>query len=156
MSNDLTPAQAGSLAHFASYGYPPESRQNEPKARATKDSWTTKPFKAPVSSSWDLPIPPADLSKLLYGSIPQEMENKWFVYAEGPNEEGDVEVHFVRSWTGYRIATLEANMKGRVTGLVWETSEEAVNKPTLPGTKEIVREVCRHIMGVELAPEPET
>ena len=35
------------------------------------------------------------------------MEDKWFVYADGLDAQGDAVVHMFRSWTGYKMAELK-------------------------------------------------
>jgi hypothetical protein len=106
---------------------------------------------------------------------PREMEDKWFVYAEGPDEKGVVKLCMCRSWTGARIAevslsvtrslenTVEGEDKGkwqekedkdweaRITGLTWESDSEVIRGQEEEGAKEAVREVCKWVLGVELA-----
>jgi hypothetical protein len=81
------------------------------------------------------------------------MEDKWFICSEGPAEDRGLKVYFYRSWTGHQIATLEVEVQGegvRVRGLVWEGSERVVGEQDAEGAKEMVRGVCRWVLGVEL------
>lgn len=104
-----------------------------------------------------------------------EMEDKWFVYADGPDGEGRVVLYLRRSWTGARIAEVkiqahggaaagagihgegeedgEENCGGRITGVVWESSEEVIRGMDEGTAKERVKGVCRWVLGVELGDE---
>jgi hypothetical protein len=92
------------------------------------------------------------------------MEDKWCVYAEGPDSEGRILVKFYRSWTGFEIAEIEVRVgkggKGkskqddaRVTGITWEETENIVRDQREADAKQTVREVCRWVLGVELSVE---
>jgi hypothetical protein len=103
---------------------------------------------------WDHAIPHGELPKLLNGFIPQEMEDKWFVYADGPDAHGNAALHFYRSWTGYKMVeaklVMELNENGEVmdtgarfTELTWETNRERYNGDMdAPGTVLDVSEWC--------------
>jgi hypothetical protein len=47
------------------------------------------------------------------------MEDKWFVYADGPDDAGHARLHLHRSWTGSKVVELEI----RTTGDEEEESE---------------------------------
>jgi len=34
------------------------------------------------------------------------MEDKWFVYADGPDAKGYITLHLHRSWTGIKVADI--------------------------------------------------
>ena len=63
------------------------------------------------------------------------MDDKWFIYADGPDEEGKACVHFYRSWAGTKVAevglSVHRNEKERaerdvkIRGLVWELIEDS-------------------------------
>jgi hypothetical protein len=61
---------------------------------ATKDTWKNHPIDNPRRIAIDLHFTDNQFSKLTTGLIPQEMEDKWFIYFE--NEW----LYFHRSWTG--------------------------------------------------------
>lgn len=68
------------------------------KADAT--SWKRELFIEGVSIPFDLEIHKGQIERISKGLIPQEMEDKWFIYYEGPY------LYLHRSWTGqpvYRI-----------------------------------------------------
>ena len=125
-----------------------------------------------------------DLERLLLGFSPREMEDKWVVYAEGPDwderdGEGRVIVKFHRSWTGSLIAEMEVRVRrgekgrerwrgkggkggkgmmgeARVTRIAWEESEDVVRNQREEDAKKTLREVCRWVLGVELPPDGAT
>ena len=75
---------------------------------ATKDKWTTKPMTNPKKLEVAISLTNKQLRKLKIGLVPNEMEDKWFVYCEKGY------IHFHRSWTGYEIyrAKLQINKEG--------------------------------------------
>ena len=65
---------------------------------ATKSSWQVQSMpSAKVQFPLDLYLTLSEFERLKFGSIPEEMEDKWFVY----HDNGWV--HFHRSWSGYCI-----------------------------------------------------
>jgi len=71
---------------------------------ATKESWKNTPIDTPKRIDISKIVPDLDLSfseeqllKIKNGLIPQEMEDKWFIYYENDW------LFFHRSWTGYGI-----------------------------------------------------
>jgi hypothetical protein len=149
----LTPAEVSSLSHFVAYGQP----GTPSKKRVLPKDWRNlKPYVSPQTTPWSLAISASQLSVLVNGFKPREMEDKWFVCSEGKVEKGKIVlVHFYRSWTGHKISTVEMEVgkKGegaKVKGLIWEKSEDVVKGQDLEGAKEGVREVCRWVLGVQL------
>ena len=63
--------------------------------RATRDSWeTSEPPEAREPLGYERVFSDAEGERLRQGLIPQEMEDKWFVYFE------DGWLHLHRCWTG--------------------------------------------------------
>ncbi|KAL1604749.1 hypothetical protein SLS60_004289 [Paraconiothyrium brasiliense] len=156
MSTNATPEFAA-IKHWSLFG-----RQGTPSAkRATAESWKHTPFQKPVTKPWNQVIPRDDLPKLLNGSIPEQMEDKWFVYAEGPDGQGNATLHFHRSWTGSKMVeaklVIELNENGEVlekdarfTEVTWETDKERYNGDMdAPG---MVLEVLQWCMGCKIRP----
>lgn len=76
---------------------------------ATKDSWKTVPMSScRINLPLELRLSGDELVRLKRGSIPEEMEDKWFVYHE------DGWVYFHRSWTGFCIYQLRLVEDGDV------------------------------------------
>jgi len=89
MVNKLTTNQTAELQHWSSFG-----QRCEPSQRRVGGSeWKTAPFQKPIVSAWNTAIPHTELKKLLNGFRLQAMEDKWFVYADGPDAQGDAVVH---------------------------------------------------------------
>src|SRR5437868_5163558 len=72
----------------------PASRAND---IATRQSWNTQPVPHPharadlgFAQSYD----PVDFERIKRGLIPEQMEDKWFIFFEEPW------LYFHRSWTG--------------------------------------------------------
>lgn len=73
------------------------------KEKATKETWENIPIDNPKRINIDLLFTDKQFSKLNNGLIPQQMEDKWFIYYE--NEW----LYFHRSWTGYGIYKAKLN-----------------------------------------------
>ncbi|KAF9736486.1 hypothetical protein PMIN04_009365 [Paraphaeosphaeria minitans] len=153
-----TPVNTSNIMHWSIYG-----RSGTPSTtRATASSWEHEPFFKPVTQPWSHVIPYTELSKLLDGFVPDQMEDKWFVYADGPDAQGNATVRFFRSWTGHAMvsAKLVIGLDGdgrvkeedaRFTQLTWETDKERYNGVMdAPGT---VLGVARWCMRCQLEPE---
>ena len=134
--------------------------------RSTGHSWQRKPFKRPCHLKWRIPLSTAHLLRLIHGFRPVEMEDKWFIYADGPDVRGDATLHFHRGWTGDKVAQLEIKVSwgddgaaeewtGEIVELVMEGEvEEAADDDTVEEmTKFQVLEACRWVLGVQLVDE---
>jgi ADP-ribosylglycohydrolase len=64
---------------------------------ATKETWKNTPIGNPKRIAIDLKFTEQQFSELTMGLIPEEMEDKWFIYYE------DSWLYFHRSWTGFGI-----------------------------------------------------
>ncbi len=72
------------------------------KVKATKNSWKTKPLPEQKESFLlNRTITEEEFELIQYGSIPEAMEDKWFIYFE------DSKLYFHRSWTGICIYIAE-------------------------------------------------
>ncbi|KAE9370633.1 hypothetical protein N431DRAFT_379201 [Stipitochalara longipes BDJ] len=155
MVQDPTPVAVDSqeLAHFVTYGQPGVPSPH----RVSPTDWSTEPFTSAQTSPWDIPLTSTQLTALVNGFNPREMEDKWFVCSEGEVSEGKiVNVGFYRSWTGRKIWMLEivvGKEGGRVRALVWEGNEEVVGEQDFDSAKEGVREVGRWVLGMQLEGE---
>jgi hypothetical protein len=70
--------------------------RDEVALNATSRSWKTEPFPANRARvKLDRSFDPGEWSALQLGVIPEEMEDKWFIYEEGGW------LNFHRSWTGF-------------------------------------------------------
>jgi hypothetical protein len=96
-------------------------RTEDGEPKATSLSWKTKPFpfhraRLKLDRSFDA----AEWSALLRGVIPEEMEDKWFIYEAGGW------LNFHRSWTGYcnyRVHLLKTTEGGGIAE-AWVSREK--------------------------------
>jgi hypothetical protein len=97
------------LAHWSYFG-----RESLPSlTRVQADDWKTNSFEHRVHrSAWRLQIPPFQLGRLLNSFRPVAMEDKWFVYTDGPDDAGYARLHLHRSWTGSKVVELEIQTTG--------------------------------------------
>ncbi len=65
------------------------------KEIATKSSWKNHPIDNPKRIDIELQFTAEQFSKLTYGLIPEEMEDKWFIFLQNDW------LYFHRSWTGF-------------------------------------------------------
>ncbi|KAB5578576.1 hypothetical protein GE09DRAFT_1090271 [Coniochaeta sp. 2T2.1] len=94
-------------------------------------------------------------------------EDKWFVYADGPDEKGQVRLHAHRSWSGIKMMELriDAGFDGygrdgagaSITAITWESDPEKAWKDGDAKTYiEAAREVCSWVLNVQLGPSSES
>ena len=75
--------------------------QDKQRRPATRSDWKTTPLPALHSTiALDRRLSDADMRRLRFGIIPQQMEDKWFAFLEGN------ELFLHRSWTGYCVYVL--------------------------------------------------
>ncbi|CEN60232.1 hypothetical protein ASPCAL02673 [Aspergillus calidoustus] len=154
------------------------SPQGPASRRTVASDWGIKPFRKPATTPWKVPIPVHAMPRLLQGDFPQEMEDKWFVYADGPDGpdgSGAFVVHLHRSWTGFKVVELrgmveaitttgEEEKDGKVDGqvgkrvayiseIVWELDPKVVLDTTEERAKSTARDVCEFVLGVKLVGE---
>jgi len=81
---------------------------------ATRDDWETTPLPtARASISLDRTYNAAEFMRIREGNVPQEMEDRWFVFYEEPW------LHLHRSWTGFGVRLLrrlEHFLPGSISG----------------------------------------
>jgi hypothetical protein len=90
-------------------------------------------------------------------------EDKWFVYADGPNSTGEVRLHMHNSWGGHELIELcidagfdgygRAGTGASITSMTWESSPGMGWKDASAGLyKAVARTVCSWVLNVELGP----
>ncbi|UNI23137.1 hypothetical protein JDV02_008974 [Purpureocillium takamizusanense] len=149
--------------------------QYAPTKRVTKASLPRKTpvrdYAQPVTTPWVVALPPGSLATLLMGFRAQIMDHKWHVYADGPDPDGRVDVHFVRSWTGNPIVTArietqrrpedaqqgeareDAEPEARIVEITWEadrTRGPFIHTPTEDTARNWVLDVCDWVFGIRL------
>lgn len=68
---------------------------NNIEPRATKDSWQNLPMDKPWKVEYEMHFTHKQFQMITKGLIPEEMEDKWFIYFEGDW------LYCHRSWTGH-------------------------------------------------------
>ncbi|KAI0141894.1 hypothetical protein GGR57DRAFT_508851 [Xylariaceae sp. FL1272] len=151
-------ADFASIKHWSIFGRRGQAAQDRVQPH---DGQTLTSIQIPKTAPWDAIVPAAQLTKLLTGFRPSQMEDKWFVYAEGPDKSGEVVVRMHRSWTGYENIRLrvrvevdgEGNVKDEeasVWEIVWETDKERYRGVDEDEAKRTAEGVCAWVLGVEL------
>jgi hypothetical protein len=151
-------AEVAALRHWANYGQP-----GEPQAkRVVKEDWKAKEFDKPVTSNWNVKVPKDAVPALLNGFKPQEMEDKWFVYTDGPDDDGIATIHMFRSWTGFPMFEVKLHVPVIVdepggdggaaafTEITWESSPERISLASEGSSKDEAMTVCSWVLGVHL------
>lgn len=81
--------------------------------RARQDDWKTLEMPLEnVQFKLDFDLTEEEFHTLQYGHIPQEMEDKWFMYYD----EG--KFYFYRSWTGFCIYVVSVSDKGKIENVL--------------------------------------
>jgi hypothetical protein len=157
---NITPQQAKAIAHLADFG----RIGNPSPTRVVASVSKLKPFKKPQHSAWSLPIPAYQLGKLLSSFSPEAgKDDKWYIYADGPDADGHAALH-MNSSTGEPWFKLDIKTTGdeedeneawnaEITAITWETHEDRVRHPSEEMAKFRVLEACNWVLGVQLVEE---
>jgi hypothetical protein len=152
-------ATAEEMAHQSLFG----RRGHPPRTRVRPSAWDIKPFTQPQHADWIIPIPSDELGTLLNGFLPDEMEDKLFIYADGPDFNGDATLHIHSGWTGKKYVKLEIRTTGdqEDEAKAWKSEIISVTWDKDDGTSEgmakfIALEACNWKLGVKLVDEIET
>jgi hypothetical protein len=84
--------------------------------QACSTSWKRKPFKEGVPLQFQATFDNGQFARLREGLVPQQMEDKWFIYYEEPH------LFLHRSWTGepvYRLTLNNGPEGAQVTETLW-------------------------------------
>jgi hypothetical protein len=139
----------------------PAVRLPKPKVqsqRVVASDMRTTPFPAsPLvrTIAWNVFLTPEQAYSLVMGFLPREMEDKWFIYSEGPDNSGKLKVHFHRSWTGMKIAELfvlidlKGEGAGKIVGIKWDGSDQT-NGLDQEEVKYMVSTACAFVLEVDL------
>ncbi|KAH8657171.1 hypothetical protein BGZ60DRAFT_416981 [Tricladium varicosporioides] len=148
-------ATAVEMAHWSVFGR--RGRRSPTRIRPSASKKLEPFLSEPRREEWDIPIPFGTLGKLLNGFLPQEMEDKLFIYADGPDTEGNIKLHFHRSWTGKKEVECEIKTTGdqkdeaeawksEFKSIAWVADDEIDEEMA----KYIVLEACHWLLGVKL------
>ncbi|KAM0346256.1 hypothetical protein ACHAPU_005683 [Fusarium lateritium] len=130
-------------------------------------NWKINKIKNPQSTKWQIRVPGPDMVNLINGFAPQQMEDKWMSRTKGPDSEGNIVVHFCRSWTGNEIIVLKGRVSpdasknprvieqkgGEVLEIVWEPGKKDEYEPmNEERAKDLASGLCKGLLGLELKP----
>lgn len=73
-----------------------------------------------IPLAWQARFSPAELERIAQGLIPEEMEDKWFIFQEGDR------VFLHRSWTG--LAVFEVRLEGDQVAQAWLDGDSVENE----------------------------
>lgn len=184
--------QRAALEHWSTYGQrgkTPDHRvfpwewRNEPFKSPVTSLWSAKirPDQLPIlllgflprlaQSHTPLPglvVIGEDIHSHIFLSLSERKdvaasEDKWFVYADGPDHNGEVRLHMHNSWTGIKAIELviDAGFDGygktgdgaRITSIIWESDpDKKLRDADVDTYKKVAREVCNWVLNVRLGP----
>ncbi|KAJ4244090.1 hypothetical protein NW757_010723 [Fusarium falciforme] len=124
-------------------------------------------IKKPKSMPWHARLSGSDMTKLLRGFRPSDMEHKWTIAASGPDNKGIIDVHLCRSWTGSEIYTVRVRVLtgedgklgdaekdgGEVFEILYETSNKFDNTCERE-VEDMAVGLCQGFLDVELGKGP--
>ncbi|ROW14395.1 hypothetical protein VPNG_03975 [Cytospora leucostoma] len=110
------------------------------------DRGSAKPMKEPLTAPWGLPISDADVEKLKVGFRSRDMEDRWDILIEDPDEKGNVSIHILRSWLQedcyiLHIVPKPSNEDGgtaKIESITWEGNKGGLQCNTEQAKKEAV------------------
>lgn len=103
------------------------------------------PMANPVTATWEVPISSTDRSKLLEGFSPQDMDDKWYLHADGPDAQGNSVLRMYRSWTGHEQIALTVQQT-KISQIQWNKQEDVEEKDA----KNLANNLCKILLGCDL------
>ncbi|KAF2006314.1 hypothetical protein P154DRAFT_256799 [Amniculicola lignicola CBS 123094] len=150
------------ITHIHMQAFETASKRSEPEilspTRVTASDMRTTPFPhSPrvYTVGWNVFLSPEQVFSLVMGFAPRQMEDKWFIYSEGPDTSGKLKVHFHRSWTGLKIAELfvlidlKGEGAGKIVGVKWNGTEQT-NGMDEEEAKYMISTTCAWVLGAEI------
>lgn len=99
----------------------------------------------PVTTAWDIDISETNHSKLSKGFSPEDMDDKWALYADAPDAEGRFVLHMCRSWTGDEQVALTVT-QSKITQIQWIKKDEFTEEDA----KLLAKNLCKRFLDCEL------
>jgi len=106
--------------------------RNPPLRAARRGDWRAEPDPPLRPLAFEKTLDPGKAAALALGTVPEEMENKWFVFQE------DDTIHFHRSWTGILVY--------RVTATAGRLHDVEFNAEQFNGTDEEAAASLGHLV----------
>lgn len=111
----------------------------------------------PATAPWDQSISAADFSKLKAGFEALDMNHRWEIKADDPDEDGIISIHISRSWTESDQFILAIKPSddggGIITSITWEQQRGEIRVGEEWGKKQSVI-VCRMVVKCEFETLP--
>ena len=107
----------------------------------------------PATAHWGLRISNTDLRKLQRGFQPQDMEDRWECSADTPDKQGNIVVHWKRSWTGSKEIELQVKRLGdgdgaEIAEITWNKGTGATELDEAAG-KKLATQLCLGFLKTE-------
>lgn len=104
------------------------------------------PMKKPLTAPWGLPISDADLEKLKFGLQSRNMDDKWNILIEDPDENGNISIHILRSWLQEECYILhivpkpsdDDGRRANIQSITWEGNKSGLECDAEQAKKEAV------------------
>ncbi|KAF2656309.1 hypothetical protein K491DRAFT_692153 [Lophiostoma macrostomum CBS 122681] len=102
------------------------------------------PIDKPQTAEWGRKITHSDYQKMLKGSMPEDMDDKWMVITDKPDAQGNTVVHLCRSWTNKEVYsyTVEAGDPNSTEAKDWATIVK-VSWPEIWAGEEVTEEEAK-------------
>ena len=115
----------------------------------------------PATAPWGVRISVADWDKLKAGLEPQEMEDKWRIWATEDDHQsqssGTVSIHFARSWTDiehYILIVKPSDSVVTMEAITWDQKPNNIRISEETAKKETVL-LSRYVLECEIDALPE-
>lgn len=103
-------------------------------------------MKVTLTASWDLPISDADAEKLEAGVKSRDMDDKWDMLIEDPDENDNISLHIIRSWLRQECYTLhivprlnsDTSGSAKIQSITWEGNKGGLQCDAEQAKKEAV------------------
>jgi len=106
----------------------------------------------PVTAAWGVRMTRADLEKLKVGFQPMDMEDRWMCSADEPDQQGNIVVHWCRSWTGSKEIDLHVNRLedggAEIVEITWDKKSGGIQVSEAQA-KELATQLSRGLLGCE-------
>lgn len=108
-------------------------------------SFKYTPMENPVTTPWEVAISGTNYEKLSKGFLPEDMDDKWALYADTPDAEGNFMLHMCRSWTGDEQVALKVQ-RSKVTQIQWIKKDEDGESDA----KLLAKNLCKRFLDCDL------
>ncbi|KAI9647016.1 hypothetical protein NHQ30_005018 [Ciborinia camelliae] len=105
-----------------------------------------RPMKEPLTAPWGMPISDTDVEKIKVGFRSRNMDDKWNILIEDPDENGNISLHIIRSWSQEECYILHIVPKpsnddsgsANIQGITWEGNKGGLQCDAEQAKKEAV------------------